>query len=65
MGRTKSFITKICPICKSKYEVNQKNKQVHQKHDEWLNKEFGEKKIWSELYSDIERVAEMTIPHTF
>lgn len=27
MERTKSFITKICPICKSKYVVNQKNKK--------------------------------------
>ncbi|EEL07166.1 hypothetical protein S3E15_02548 [Bacillus mycoides] len=38
---------------------------MHQTYDKWLNEEFGEKKIWSELYSDIERIAEMTIPHTF
>ncbi|MBC6975720.1 HNH endonuclease [Bacillus sp. Xin] len=54
-----NLMMNLLPLCDSCHI------QVHQKYDEWLNKEFGEKKIWSELYSDIERIAEMTIPHTF
>ncbi|MEK7017531.1 HNH endonuclease signature motif containing protein [Bacillus sp. FSL R9-9410] len=54
-----NFMMNLLPLCNSCHIY------VHRTYDTWLDKKFGEKKIWSGLYSDIERVAEMTIPHTF